>query len=328
MKAARFHRYGPPDVVTVEDVPKPEPKDNDVLIRVRAATVATADCEVRSFTFFGWLWLPVRLGFGVFRPRSYVKILGQELAGDVETVGRNVKNFATGDRVVAAISGFGAHAEYKCLPANGVIAKMPADAAYADAAAFSAFALNALHFIRKADLKPGQKILINGAGSSIGTTAVQLAKHAGAAVTAVDSAGKLAMLREIGADHVIDYAREDFTKSGDVYDIILDVIGRSSFSRSLRSLKETGKYIIANPRTLPMLRGWLHSKKKPKKVMFAFAKERAEDLAHLMDLFAAGVLKPVIDRRYMLDEIVEAHAYVQSGEKKGHVVLLIGEPQQ
>lgn len=325
MKAVLFYKYGPPEVLTIEDVEKPAPRDDEVLVRVRAATVASADCEARSFKFPAWLWLPLRLAFGVFRPRSLIRILGQELAGDVEAVGKSVKAFKPGDKVFAAIAGFGAHAEYKCLPADGPIAILPAGAAYEEAVTFTAFALNALHFIRKAALAPGRKILINGAGGSIGTTAVQLAKRDGAEVTAVDRADKLDMLRSIGADHVMDYEKEDFTKSGVVYDVILDVIGKSPFSRSMRSLSADGRYIFANPKALPMLRGLWANRKGGRRVLFQLARETKEDLLFLKGLIEAGALRAVIDRRYPMEDVVEAHRYVESGRRKGNVILQISD---
>ncbi len=322
MKAAVYREYGGPEVLGIEDVSKPAPARGEILIKIMASTVATADCETRSFTFPGWLWLPLRLAFGVFRPRKYIQILGQELAGEVEAVGSGITTYTPGDKVVAAIQGFGAHAEYKCLSENSIIAPMPEGVSYQDAVTYTAFGLNALHFIRKAALQPGEKILINGAGSSIGTTAVQLAKRDGAEVTAVDGEGKLDMLRAIGADHVIDYARDDFTKNGVTYDVILDVIGKSSFSRSMKALSENGRYIFANPKALPMLRGfWSNRKKGGKRVLFQLAKESAEDLLAMQEMVEKGSLKAVIDRSFRLDEIVEAHRYVGSGEKKGHVIL-------
>jgi len=323
MKAVVFRKYGPPDVLRLEEVPKPAPKDDEVLIRIHAATVATADCEVRSFTFPLWLRLPLRLMFGVFRPKESVRILGQELAGEIEAVGEDVRRFRAGDRVFAALGGFGAHAEYKCLRADGAIATMPANLSHDEAATFTAFALNALHFVRKAELRPGQRILINGAGGGIGTTAVQLARHFGAEVTAVDGAGKLELLRRLGARHVIDYAREDFTENGVAYDAILDVIGTSSFSKSMRALTENGRYLLANPRVLPMLRGLWANRTSSRTVVFEFARETSEDLVFLRELVEAGALEAVIDRRYPMERIVEAHRYVASGRKKGHVVLVV-----
>jgi NADPH:quinone reductase-like Zn-dependent oxidoreductase len=319
LKAIVFKKYGSPDVLQLMEVEKPSPKDEEVLIKIYAATVATADCELRSFTFPLWLWLPLRIMFGVIKPR--VRILGQELAGEIEAVGKNVKEFKKGDEVFAPINGFGAHAEYICLPSGGVIATKPANMSYEEAACVTVFGLNALHFIRKADIESGQEVLINGAGGSIGTIAVQLAKHLGAEVTAVDSADKLDMLRLIGADHVIDYAQKDFTKNGKIYDVILDVFGKSPFSRSIRSLKENGRYVLANPRLLPMLRGLWTSRIGSKKVLFKFARYKSEDLVFLKALVEDGKIKPVIDRRYPLDQVTEAHRYVETGRKKGNVVI-------
>ena len=322
MKAIVFTKYGPPDVLQFKEIPKPAPRNSEVLIKIHAATVATADCEVRSFTFPLWLWLPVRIMIGVFKPR--IQILGQELAGEIEAVGKDVRGFKRGDQVFAAINGFGAHAEYICLPGSSAIAPKPANMSYEEAACVTAFALNALHFIRKADIEDGQKVLINGAGGSIGTIAVQLAKRLGAEVTAVDSADKLDMLRSIGADHVMDYAQEDFTENGETYDVILDVIGKSSFSSSIRSLKQSGRYVLANPRTLSsILRGLWTSWTSSRKVLFEFASCKAEDLIFLKDLIEAGKLKPVIDRRYKLEQAAEAHRYVEQGLKKGNVVITI-----
>jgi len=321
MKAIVFTKYGPPDVLQLKDVEKPTPKDDEVLIKIHAATVATADCELRSFTFTLWLWLPLRIMFGVIKPR--IRILGQELAGEIEAVGKNVKGFEKGDQVFAPINGFGAHAEYICLSGSAAMATKPTNMSYEEAASVTVFALNALHFIRKANIESGQKVIINGAGGSIGTIAVQLAKHFGAEVTAVDSAGKLDMLRSIGADHVIDYAQEDFTKNGETYDVILDVVGKSSFSPSMRSLRKNGRYVLANPRLLPILRGLWTSNTSSKKVLFEFASYKSEDLIFLRDLIQAGKIKSVIDRSYPLEQVAEAHRYVDSGQKMGNVVITI-----
>jgi NADPH:quinone reductase-like Zn-dependent oxidoreductase len=309
--------------VRVEEVATPAPRADEVLIRVHAAPVATADCEVRTFAFPAWSWLPLRLMFGVFRPRPPIQILGQELAGEITAVGVDVTAFKPGDQVMAAIEGFGAHAEYKCLPASAAIALKPSNTSYAEASTLSVFALNALHFVGKAALQRGQRILINGAGSSIGTPAVQLAKLAGAEVTAVDSAAKLDMLRDLGADHVIDFRREDFTRNGVRYDVILDVIGKSPYGRSLRSLTPRGRYILANPKALHMLRSLWTNGAGSKRVFFAMASARSADLVRLREFVDAGKLNAVIDRTFTLEEAADAHRYVASGEKRGNVVLLM-----
>jgi NADPH:quinone reductase-like Zn-dependent oxidoreductase len=287
MKAIVYEKYGPPEVLQLKEVEKPTPKDNEVLIKVHAASVTAGDCEIRRFKFGIWpifIWLPLRIYMGLRKPRRPT-ILGAYLAGEIETVGRDVKRFKKGDQVFAA-SGirFGAYAEYICLPNTSTIAIKPANMTYEEAAAVPVGGLNALHFLRKGNILSGQKILINGAAGSIGTFAVQLAKNFGAEVTGVDSTGKLDMLRSIGADQVIDYTQEDFTKSGETYDVIFDVVGKSSFSRSVRSLKKKGFYLLANPRLLPIVRGLWTSMTSSKKVIFEYAGEKTEDLIFLKEL--------------------------------------------
>ena len=321
MKAILFKEYGPPDVLQLCEIDKPTPKDNEVLIRVCAATVSAGDCEIRSFTFPLWLWLPVRIMMGLVRPRR--QILGQELAGEIEAIGKDVTQFKKGDKVYAASTNFGAYAEYKCLPSTDPISIMPANISYAEAASIPTGGYNALHFLRKANVREGQRVLINGAGGSIGVMAIQLAKHYGAHVTGVDSADKLDMLRSIGADHVVDFTKEDFTKTGDTYDVIFDIAGKSPFSRSVRALRENGYYLLGNPRLLPMLRGLWVSMTSAKKVIFAFAEPKPENLDFLRGLIEAEKIKPVIDRTYPLEQIAKAHAYVDTGRKKGSVAITI-----
>jgi NADPH:quinone reductase-like Zn-dependent oxidoreductase len=248
-----------------------------------------------------------------------------DLAGEIESVGKDVKLFKEGDQVFGTTGfGFGAYAEYKCLPEEprvGVLAIKPADMTYEEAAAVPVGGLEALHFLRKGNIQSGQKVLINGAGGSIGTFAVQLAKYFGAKVTGVDSTGKLDMLRSIGADQVIDYTREDFTTNGETYDVIFDVVGKSSFSHSVRSLKHNGRYLLANPGLSQMVRGRWTSMRSSKKVIFGAASGTTEDLVFLKELIEAGKMKSVIDRRYPLEQIPEAHSYVEKGHKKGNVVI-------
>lgn len=323
MKAIVFAEYGPPDVLHLEEVEKPTPKDDEVLIRTYAATVIAGDCEFRSFDFPLWFWLPLRLYAGLLRPRR-VNILGQELAGEIESVGKNVNNFRKGDQVFAATEiGLGAYAEYKCMREDKTLAIKPVNMTYEEAAAVPTGGLNALHYLRKGRVKRGESVLINGACGNIGSFAVQLAKHFGAEVTGVDSTEKLDVLQAIGADHVIDYTREDFTKIGKTYDVIVDAVGKSSFSSSVRSLKQHGRYILANPRVSSMLRGLWTSMTSSKKVMFQFASYKAEDLVYLRELIEAGKLKSVIDRRYPLEQVAEAHRYVDKGLKKGNVVITL-----
>ena len=326
MKAIVWTKYGPPDVLELREVEKPAPKDNEVLIRIYATTVTAGDCELRSLKFPIYLSLPMRLWRGFLKPREN-SILGTELAGEIEAVGKDVKRFKKGDQVFGSAGmGFGANAEYICLPEQpgemeGGVAIKPANMTYEEAATVPFGGRDALHFLRKGNIRSGQKILINGAGGSIGTFAVQLAKHFGAEVTAVDSSGKLDMLLSIGADQVIDYKQEDFTKSGEVYDVIFDVVGTISFSRSERSITQNGTYLLANPLGSQMIRGPLTRMTSSKKVIMQTASPTTEDLIFLRELIEAGKIRTVIDRRYPLEQIAEAHRYVETGEKKGNVVI-------
>jgi len=323
MKAIVFTQYGPPDVLQLKEVPKPTPKDDEVLIKVHAATVIAGDCEFRSFNFPLWVWLPLRIYAGLLRP-TRVNILGQELAREIESVGKHVTRFTKGDQVFAATEiGFGAYAEYKCLREDKTLTIKPANMTYAEAAAVPTGGLNALHYLRKGKIQRGEKVVINGAAGNIGSFALQLAKYFGAEVTGVDSTEKLDMLRSIGADHVIDYTQEDFTKSGETYDVILDVVGRNSILRYVRSLKHNGRYLLVNPRVLSMAQGIGISMTTSKKVIFQFASYKAEDLLFLKELIEAGKVQSVIDRRYPLEQTAEAHTYVESGHKKGNVVITV-----
>jgi NADPH:quinone reductase-like Zn-dependent oxidoreductase len=324
MKGIVWTAYGPPEVLQLREVEKPAPKDNEVLIRVYATTVTAGDCEMRSLKFRLFLSLPMRIYAGLRRPKR-ITVLGQELAGEVEAVGKDVKRFKQGDRVFAHTGfAFGAYAEYICLDEDAMVAIKPANMTYEEAAAVPLGGLEALHYLRKADIQRGQRVLINGAGGSIGTIAIQLAKYFGAEVTAVDSAPKLDMLRSIGADHVIDYTQEDFTKSGETYDVIFDVVGKSSFSRSLGSLREDGRYLSANPGLSQMLRGGRTSRRGSKKALGGTPSNKPEDLIFLKELIEAGKISTVIDRTYPLEQIIEAHRYVEKGGKKGNVVVTVG----
>ncbi len=329
MKAIVWTHYGPPEVLQLQEVAVPTPKDGEVLIKIHATGVTAGDCEMRRLQLPLGLSLPMRLYVGLLRPRR-VTILGQELAGKVAAVGRAVTEFAVGDQVMAATGfGFGAYAEYTCLPVadsaggTATLALKPANLSYAEAATLPVGGLEALHFLRRADVRPGESLLINGAGGSIGTLALQLAKHYGAEVTAVDSTGKLAMLRKLGADHVVDYSQEDFTRRGEVYDIIFDVVGKSPFSRSLQVLKPHGRYLLGNPRVATMVRGWWATKTSDKQVIFATSDSRSGDLLLLAELAAAGTIKPVIDRTYPLAQAAAAHRYVETGQKAGSVALVL-----
>lgn len=322
MKAIVSAKYGSPDVLHLAEVKKPIPAEDEVLIRVHAATVTAGDCETRGFKFSLLLWIPLRIVLGILKPRN--PILGQEFAGEVESVGDKVDKFEKGDQVYApTLINFGAYAEYICMPVSCAMSGKPVNMSFEEAATVPTGGLNALHILRKGNVQRGEKILINGAGGSIGTYCVQIAKYFGAEVTAVDSAAKLDMLRTIGADFVIDYTQEDFTKRNNSYDLIVDVIGSSSFSRSIRRLNENGRYLLASPTLLKMIRGLFVSKKDKKKVMSAIANYQSEDLAFLRDLIERGLVKSVVDRSYPLEKTVEAHKYVETGNKKGNVVIRV-----
>jgi len=323
MKAIVCTDYGSPDVLQVREVEKPTPKHDEVLIRIRATTVSAADCELRRFDFPGWVWLPIRLWFGLRRPRR--PVLGQELAGDVEAVGKDVRSLREGDRVFAATGiGLGAHAEYICLreaPEGGAMATMPSNLSYEEAAAVPYGGGEALKFLREGKIRSGQNVLINGAGGSFGTFAVQLAKVFGAQVTAVDSTPKLEMLRAIGADQVIDYTRETFTDSGETYDVIFDVVRNSSSSRMVRSLRQNGAYLTANPGLSQVMLALWSRITSSKRVVLGVSGATNEDLAYLRGLIEAGKIRPVVDRRFPLEQVAEAHRYAESGQKMGNIVI-------
>jgi len=332
MKAIVWTEYGPPDVLQLKEVETPTPKEDEVLIRICATTVTAGDCEQRSLKLPIRYRLLMRAYVGLKTPKR-ITILGMELAGEIESVGKDVKLFKEGDQVFAA-TGFadmGAYAEYICLPEEpegGALAMKPANMTHEEAAAVPVGGLEALCFLRQGNIQSGHKVLINGAGGTIGTFAVQLAKYFGAEVTGVDSTGKLDMLRSIGVDQVIDYTQEDFTKSGETYDSILDVVGKSSFSGSIRSLKQDGRYLLANPGPLQMVRGRWTSMRSSKKVIFGAAYPKTEDLVFLKELIEAGKIRSVIDRRYPLEQTAEAHRYVETGHKKGNVVITVEHNSQ
>ena len=325
MKAIVWTRYGPPEGLELREVEKPVPKDNEILVKIRATTVTAGDCEMRSLKIALGLGYIIRLFNGIGRPKR-TTILGQELSGVVEAVGNDVTKFKPGDEVFGATDfSMGAYAEYKCFPEEGeaVVALKPTNLSFEEAATIPMGGFTALYFLRRANIQEGHKVLINGAGGSIGTIGVQLAKHWGAEVTAVDSAGKLEMLRSIGADHVIDYKQEDFIKSGETYDVIFDVVGKASYSGSVRTLKENGIHLIGNPTVARMVRSQWTSRRSSKKVITGAASNNIEDLEFLKGLIEAGKIKAVIDRRYPLEQMVEAHKYVETGQKVGNVVITV-----
>ncbi len=323
MKAIVYTEYGPPDVLRVREVKKPEPRDDEVLIRVHAAEVTKADCEMRSFSFqVKWFWLPLRIAFGLARPKK--QILGGYFAGEVEAIGKNVSRFSNGDQVFGATRlRLGAHAEYVCLPASYTLTPKPKNTGFAEAAAVPLGGLNALHFMNKARIRKGEKVLVNGAGGSIGAFAIQIARMMGAEVTAVDSAIKEAMLRRIGADHFIDYASEDFAKGGKQYDVIFSMVAGSSFRRCMKALRPGGRYLMANPRLSDMLKAVLTSLLTNKTAIFAFAGEKEEELRALKELIEDGKIHPVVDKVYPLESAAEAHRRVETEQRLGAVVLSI-----
>lgn len=322
MKAIVYEQYGPPDVLQLREVAKPVPKDDEVLIRIHATTVTSADCRVRSLNMPVGFGLMSRLVFGVMKPRQ--PILGSELAGEVEAVGGAVRKYKTGDRVFAMGGmAMGCHAEYKCLPESGALALLPPNLTFEEAAALPFGGATALDFLRRGELRKGERILINGASGAVGSAAVQLARHIGAEVTAVCSSANRALVLSLGAARVIDYTNEDFTRNGERYDVIVDTVGTAPYSRSKASLKGNGRLlaVLAGlPDMLPI--PWVAMTSR-RKIIAGPATERAEDLRFLADLAQAGHFKPVVDRRYPFEQIAEAHRYVDSGRKKGNVVVTL-----
>jgi NADPH:quinone reductase-like Zn-dependent oxidoreductase len=321
MKAACYREYGSSDVLRIETVSDPRPREGEILIRVRAAEVSKADCEVRSFRLpVQWYWLPLRLAMGITSPRK--RILGNYFAGEVLATATDVTRFREGDRIYGCTRfQLGAHAELLCLRATRTLERIPENVSFAEAAAVPLGGLNALHFIRKAKIQPAEKVLVNGAGGSIGLFAVQLAKHAGAEVTAVDAKHKEMLLRNAGAHHFIDYRKTDFTQSGQTYDVILSMVASTCYYDCMRMLNPGGRYLMANPRFSDLVRTLLPSKFKDRTSTAAFATEQQEELAELGRLLQAGSIKAIVDRVYRLDQIRAAHERVETEQRMGTVVV-------
>ena len=319
MKAAVYHRYGPPDVVRIEEVPKPDPKTNELLIRVKATTVSAGDSRLRSARVPPGFGLMMRLGFGLVGPRK--PILGWEFAGDVAAVGPSVSRFALGDRVFGVR--MGSHAEY-VVASEDSVAPMPRNLGYEDAAALVFGGMTSLFYLRdKAKIQPRERVLINGASGAVGTAAVQLAKHFGATVTGVCSGTNVELVRSLGAARVIDYATENFSQAGNTYDIILDAVGNCTFSRCERALSPGGRLLLVVGSLGQMLGAMLRPSRGGRTVLTGVGTTRREDLLFLGELAESGAFTPVIDRTYPLARIAEAHAYVDTGRKKGSVVITL-----
>ncbi len=323
MKAIVWTGYGPPDVLQFKEVEKPIPKDDEVLIRIHAATVTMGDCEMRSLNLPLMFSLPMRFYFGFRKPKR-INILGMEFAGEIESVGKNVKKFNIGDQVFGSPEmKLGTYTEYKCLPEDGIFEKKADNASYGESAASVVGTSETLHFLGAVDIKKDQKVLINGAGGSIGTAAVQYARSFGAHVTAVDSLDKLEMLGSIGADEVIDYKTDNYTDRSDTYDVIFDVVGKGSFSGNIRSLKKNGKLLIGNPRIRHIFQKiWTAITSSKRMIVGTIVYDRAT-LTEIRKLIETERIRPVIDRQYTLEQAAEAHIYVESGQKKGNVVINI-----
>lgn len=323
MKAIVYTKYGPPDVLQLKEVEKPTLKDKEVLIRIRAAAVTTTDIAARKADPFY-----ARFAFGLIKPKS--NILGTEFAGEIEAVGKDVKRFKEGDPVFAANgTGFGAHAQYISLPEDGAIAGKPTNVTYEEAAAICEGGLTALPFLRdNGKIQSGQRVLINGASGSVGTSAVQLAKYFGAEVTGVCGTTNLELVKSLGAHKVIDYTKEDFTRTGQTYDIIFDAVAKSSFSRCKGSLNPGGIYLTTVPSLAIFPQMLWTSKIGSKKAVIAFTglrspAEKTKDLIFLKEITEAGKIKPVVDRCYPLEQAAEAHRHVETGHKKGSVIMAL-----
>ncbi|HET7008781.1 MAG TPA: NAD(P)-dependent alcohol dehydrogenase [Candidatus Binatia bacterium] len=330
MKAIVYTEYGPPDVLQLKEVEKPTPKDKEILIRIYATPVSFGDITARNFKKISPrkfsmpmpLWLPTRIMFGFRKPK--INILGSAFAGEIEAVGKDVKLSGKDDQVFGYRGmSMGAYAEYLCMPEDGAVAIKPANMTYAEAAAVPYGAIMALNLLRKVNIQSGHKVLINGASGGIGSAAVQLARYYGAEVTGVCGTPRLEYVKSLGADQVIDYTEEDFTQNGETYDLIFDILGKSSFSRCKNSLKQNGIYLLASFKMKPLFQMLWTKIVGSKKVICALASEKSEDLVFIKELTEAGKFKSIIDKCYPLEQAAEAHRYVEQGHKKGNVIITL-----
>lgn len=324
MKAVISTKYGVTDALQVNEIEKPTPKDSDVLIKIAATTVSSGDLRIQSFDVPPLFWLPFRLAIGLRKPR---KILGMAFSGEVVEVGKNVALYKEGDLVFGSTEfNMGCYAEYACIPEKSPMAIKPDQKTHEEAAAFFFGANTALSFLKKGHISKGQKILIYGASGSVGTAAVQLAKYLGAEVTAVCSSNNLDLVKSLGADKTIDYAKTDFTQNGETYDAVFDTVGKSPFSGSVKSLKKNGFYLRGVHLTfLSILMGYWTRLTSSKKVVGGVATTKPEDLKFLRELFMSEKFTPVIDKSYSLEKIADAFCYVAKGHKKGNVVLTVDQ---
>lgn len=321
MKAITYTHYGPPSVLQLKDIAKPIPKDEQILIKVRAAEATKSDCEMRSFSYsVKWFWLPLRIALGIRRPRR--QVLGGYFAGEVVAVGKSVTGFTIGDEVFGSSQlRLGAYAEYLALPAKYTIVPKPSNMSFAEASAVPLGGLNALHFMRLAQIQPQEAVLINGAGGSIGAYAIQIAKSMNAVVTAVDTTIKRDKCLAFGADYFIDYTKQDFTGNGQNYDVIFDMVPSSSYSGCIALLKPKGRYLSGNPRLSVMLRSFLTTRFTDKTASFAFARETKKELLALKKMIEDGKIHSIVDTVLPMQQAAEAHTRVETEQRVGAVVI-------
>ena len=331
MKAVVYTKYGPPEVLGLKDVEKPAPEDNEVMIRVRATSVNFGDILARNFKEISpgkfsmplLFWFFAKMSFGFTKPK--ITILGSEFSGEIESAGKDVKSFKQGDQVFGYLGqNMGAYAEYLCMPEDGCVAIKPANMTYEEAAVIPYGAIMALNLLRKVNIRPGQKVLVNGASGGIGSAAVQIAKYFGAEVTGVCGTLRLEYVKSLGADKVIDYTKEDFTQSGETYDLIFDILGKSSFSGCKNSLKQNGRYLLASFKMKQLFQMLWTKMAGSKRVICALAIDKQEDLFFIKELIEAGKIKSVIDKSFSLEQAAEAHRYIEKGHKKASVVITVG----